>query len=79
MVSVNNSITLNHIGWTRPANAGGRAMAVVMSNAGDASQRMEVKLASTEFFDITRHIEDLVTTGDDRWGGLRCNDGSISV
>ena len=69
----------NHIGWTRPANEAGKAIAVLMSNAGDASQRMEVKMPNTGFVDCTGHITDSVTTGNDGWGDFRCNGGSVSV
>lgn len=69
----------NHIGWTRPVNEAGHAMAVLISNAGEATQRMEVKLANTEFIDITEHIKDTITTDDDGWADFRCNARSVSL
>jgi alpha-amylase len=70
----------NTIGWTRLGNdehSGG--MAVVLSNGDDGSKSMEVGQPNCTYIDLTKHIEDPVTTNDEGWGEFRCNGGSVSV
>ena len=68
------------IGWSRQGTdefPGG--MAVVLSNAGDASMRMQTPAPGSRFRDLTEHIGDVVDTDADGWGDFRCNGRSVSV
>ena len=68
------------IGWSRQGTyelPGG--MAVVLSNAGDATVRMQTPAPGSRFRDLTEHISDEVTTDADGWGDFSCLGRSVSV
>ena len=70
----------NTIGWTRlgdDEHPGG--MAVVLSNGGEGTKRMEVHQPNATYIDSTGQVKEPVTTGADGWGEFRCNGGSVSV
>ncbi|MGB7251690.1 MAG: alpha-amylase [Phormidesmis sp.] len=68
------------IGWTRLGDSSHpQAMAVVMSNADDTQQWMEVGKPSTQFTDITQHLNEPVWTNSDGWGQFGCRGSSVSV
>lgn len=68
------------IGWTRLGDGDHpQGMAVVMSNGAGGSKWMEVGKPNTEFYDLTEHISEPVTTNEYGWGEFRCNGGSVSV
>lgn len=70
----------NTIGWTRTGNAehpGG--MAVVLSNGGEGTKRMEVGSPHQTYFDITEHCPLPVTTNQEGWADFACAAGSVSV
>ena len=69
----------NMIGWTRSTGEGGRGLAVVMSNAGCGSKRMQLQMPNTTFRDLTEHHSELITTDDEGWADFRCCDRSVSV
>ena len=70
----------NCIGWTRlgdEEHPGG--MAVVLSNGGDGTKRMEVGQANQTYIDLTEHIKEPVVTDEEGWGEFSCLAGSVSV
>ncbi|MCM1981581.1 alpha-amylase [Lyngbya confervoides] len=70
----------NTVGWTRLGDSdhpGG--MAVLLSN-GDAGQKwMEVGVPNQSYYDVTEHIDQIVTTNDEGWAQFHCPPGSVSV
>jgi alpha-amylase len=70
----------NTIGWTRlgdEEHPGG--VAVVLSNGDDGSKYMEIGQPNKTYVDITKHIEEPVTTNKDGWADFRCKGRSVSV
>lgn len=70
----------NCIGWIRNGGdhkAGG--IAVVISNGGDGIKRMEIGYPNCEYYDITEHITEMLTTDEEGFGEFRCNAESVSV
>lgn len=68
------------VGWTRQGDdehPGG--LAVLLSNAGDASKRMQTSAPGTRFVDLTEHVQEPIVTDDEGWAEFRCNAGSVSV
>jgi alpha-amylase len=54
-------------------------MAVLISNGDEGVKNMETGSPETTYVDITKHIDDTVTTNKDGWGEFRCLAGSVSV
>lgn len=70
----------NCIGWTRRGNEEEpRGMAVLISNGSEGRKNMETGSSGTTYVDITKHVNDAVTTNKDGWGEFRCKAGSVSV
>lgn len=70
----------NCIGWTRMGVEGEqRGMAVLISNGEEGTKFMETGSPETTYVDITKNIDDTVTTNQDGWGEFRCKGGSVSV
>ncbi len=70
----------NTIGWTRLGDAEHpKAMAVIMSDGSAGTKWMEVGKANTQFYDLTEHVKEPVTTNEWGWAEFRCNGGSVSV
>ncbi|MEM8673806.1 MAG: alpha-amylase [Cyanobacteria bacterium P01_G01_bin.67] len=70
----------NLIGWTRLGDAEHeRAIAVTLSNGWGGDKWMEVGKPHTEFYDVTEHINETVTTNEYGWGKFSCKGGSVSV
>jgi len=70
----------NTIGWTRlgdDEHQGG--MAVVLSNAEEGRKWMEIGQPNCTYIDITKQVEQPITTNDDGWAEFCCNGGSVSV
>jgi alpha-amylase len=70
----------NVIGWTRlgtEEHPGG--VAVVLSNGDDGTKYMEIGQPNQTYIDITKHIEEPVTTNEHGWAEFRCKGGSVSV
>jgi alpha-amylase len=70
----------NVMGWTRlgdEEHPGG--VAVVMSNGGEGTKWMELGQPNQVYIDITKHIEEPVTTNEHGWAEFRCQGGSVSV
>jgi alpha-amylase len=67
------------IGWTRTGKEEQPGMAVIISNGDEGIKHMETGSPDTTYVDITKHIEDTVTTNKDGWGEFRCLAGSVSV
>jgi alpha-amylase len=68
------------IGWTRLGDAehpGG--MAVVLSNGEGGGKWMNIGQPNCTYIDLTKHIQESVTTNDDGWADFHCNGGSVSV
>lgn len=70
----------NVIGWTRLGTTHHpTAMAVLLSNGDSGYKWMEVGKPNTQFYDLTGHVPDLITTNEHGWAEFRCNGGSVSV
>ncbi|MBW6497548.1 MAG: alpha-amylase [Bacteroidales bacterium] len=70
----------NCIGWTRRGKEGDqRGMAVLISNGDEGVKYMETGSPKTTYFDVTKNIDDTVTTNQAGWGEFRCKGGSVSV
>ena len=54
-------------------------MAVIMSDGSAGTKWMEVGKANTQFYDLTEHVKEPVTTNEWGWAEFRCNGGSVSV
>lgn len=70
----------NCIGWTRTGDEkhpGG--VAVVMSNGDDGTKRMQTTAADTTYIDLTKHIDETITTDKDGWAEFKCPAGKVSV
>ncbi|WP_128837319.1 alpha-amylase, partial [Streptococcus sp. DD11] len=69
------------IGWTRQGKEDGRPIAVVISNSGPASKRMQVgpEWAGQEFTDYLGHSAATVTIDQEGWGDFPVEEGSVSV
>ena len=70
----------NTVGWTRlgdEAHPGG--MAVVLTNGDNGRKWMETGNPNQTYTDITKHIEESVTTNDEGWAEFSCAAGSVSV
>lgn len=68
------------IGWTRMGTEEHPdGVAVLISNEGDRITSMHTGHAECQYYDVTGHVEDRVTTNADGWGDFRCNDRSVSV
>jgi len=68
------------IGWTRSGNdehPGG--LAVLLSNAGEATKWMQVGAPNTAYVDVTEHVPDTIITDDAGWAEFRCRGRSVSV
>ena len=70
----------NLVGWTRAGDAEHpRALAVVMSDAGGGTKRMNAGRPNAVFADVTGVITGTVTTDAAGSADFRCNDRSLSV
>ncbi len=70
----------NCVGWTRKGNREHpKGMAVLLSNEGDRSKRMQTGSPETTYTDITDHIHDTVVTDQEGLGTFRCKAASVSV
>ena len=70
----------NRVGWTRLGDeAHPKAMAVLLSDAQEGTEWMEVGKPNALFTDLTEHVGEPVTTNEHGWGEFRCNGGSVSV
>jgi alpha-amylase len=70
----------NTLGWTRlgdETHPGG--MAVVLSNGDQGSKVMEVGQPSRTYIDLTKQIDEPVTTDKAGWAEFHCAAGSVSV
>lgn len=70
----------NCIGWTRTGDEkhpGG--VAVVMSNGEHGTKRMQTAAANTTYFDLTKHIDETISTDDQGWADFKCLAGKVSV
>ena len=66
----------NCIGWVRLGNdEHPGAMAVVMSNSENSFKEMDVRRPNAAFVDVTGHIEDEITTGDEGRAIFPCQSG----
>lgn len=70
----------NCIGWTR-LNEEGSPLAVLISNAGDATKRMFVgeKWSHQTFYDAMGRYEDRIIIDDEGWADFPVAAGSLSV
>jgi alpha-amylase len=70
----------NTIGWTRlSTEQHPHPMAVILSDGPEGSKWMEVGKPNAEFYDITGHRKEAITTNENGWAEFRCNGGSVSV
>lgn len=69
------------IGFTRLGDDEHRGCAVVMSNSGEATKRMEMgnAYAGKNFKDMLGKIDSQVTLDENGWADFRCAGGSVSV
>ncbi|HZK09357.1 MAG TPA: alpha-amylase [Bacteroidales bacterium] len=70
----------NCIGWTRTGDEkhpGGAA--VLMSNGDNGTKRMQTTAINTAYIDLTKHIDDTITTDEDGWAEFKCLAGKVSV
>ena len=69
------------IGFTRVGDEEHSGCAVVMSNAGEASKRMEMGTiyAGRKFTDMLGNCDGEVALDDNGWGDFPCSGGSVSV
>lgn len=68
------------IGWTRLGDTEHpKAMAVIMTDAGNSSKWMNVSRVNTRFIDVTGHRSDTITSNGDGWANFPVNGGSYSV
>jgi len=71
--------TRNCIGWTFEGEEGGKSMAVIISNAEEASLWMETGKENAVYKDITNHIDKKITTNEFGWAPFSCKSGSVSL
>jgi alpha-amylase len=70
----------NCIGWTRIGKSSkNQGMAVIISNGDEGTKYMETGSPDTTYYDVTKHIDETVTTNKDGWGTFRCKGKSVSV
>jgi len=70
----------NCIGWTRTGNVEHPgSIAVILSNHEYGKKHMQTGSLDTAYTDITKHIDETVTTNKDGWGEFHCKPGSVSV
>ncbi len=69
------------VGFTRQGDDEHSGCAVVMSNAGEASKRMEIGRVHSgkTFTDMLANCQAEVTIGQDGWADFPCSGGSVSV
>ncbi len=69
------------VGFTRQGDEEHDGCAVVMSNSGEASKRMEMgsRYAGRTFRDTLGHSQGDVAVGEDGWGDFPCPAGAVSV
>jgi alpha-amylase len=70
----------NTIGWSFEGDQSyTKAIAVIMSNGDAGVKRMATGKPSTQFFDVTHHVEDPILTDDHGIGEFLCKEKSVSV
>ncbi|XMO70856.1 alpha-amylase [Luteolibacter sp. AS25] len=69
------------IGFTRLGDEDHAGCAVIMSNQGDFTKRMEMgtDYSGKKFHDILGHVEGEIAIGEDGWAEFKCPAGSVSV
>lgn len=69
----------NCIGWTRTGDEKHRGgLAVVISTSDNGTKHMQAN-ADTNYYDLTRHIRETITTNNEGWADFKCLAGKVSV